>query len=95
MTENNKQITRHDNPNIEIAETAGFCYGVKRAVNGAYKLAKGHEIAVTLGQLIHNKSVVSELEKQGIRPVERIEDAKSDETVIIRAHGVGKRIIER
>lgn len=83
------------NPNIELAKTAGFCYGVKRAVNGAYELAQKHEKAVTLGQLIHNKSVTAELEKRGIRAVENIDDAGSDEVIIIRAHGVGKKIIER
>ena len=91
----NNRTETYGNPNIELAKTAGFCYGVKRAVSGAYELAQKHEKAVTLGQLIHNKSVTAELEKRGIRAVENIDDAGSDEVIIIRAHGVGKKIIER
>ena len=79
---------------IEVAKTAGFCYGVKRAVNGAYEIAHNKENAVTLGSLIHNKKVTSELESLGIRAVESVDEVKDGQKVIVRAHGVSKAVID-
>ncbi len=76
---------------IYLAETAGFCMGVKRAVNIALEMAKekGKEI-YTLGPLIHNPQTVEMLERKNVRVVEDIKGLKSG-TVIIRAHGVGPK----
>ena len=80
---------------ITLAKTAGFCFGVDRAVNMAYELAqKGHPSAA-LGQLIHNTRVTSELEEMGVRTIEMPDEAKSGETVIIRAHGVEKSVYDK
>ncbi len=73
---------------ITIAETAGFCFGVKRAVDEVYKLAEKRKI-VTLGELIHNKQVVEDLESKGVRIIGSAEDAPHDSAVVIRTHGVG------
>jgi 4-hydroxy-3-methylbut-2-enyl diphosphate reductase len=77
---------------IKLAETAGFCFGVDRAVNMAYELAEKGCRAVTLGQLIHNPTVTEDLEKKGMRVIENPCDAAEGETVVIRAHGVKKSV---
>ncbi len=79
---------------ITLAETAGFCFGVDRAVTMAYELAEKECAAASLGSLIHNTRVTSELEEKGIRTIEIPSQAKKDETVIIRAHGVAKNIYD-
>ena len=79
---------------ITVAKTAGFCYGVKRAVDGVYaEIEKGNKIA-TLGHLIHNGQVIAELESKGVKSYERISDIPKDCAVIIRAHGVGENVYE-
>ena len=80
---------------IILAKTAGFCFGVDRAVNMAYELAEDGCAAATLGLLIHNTRVTSELEDMGVRTIDRPEQADEGETVIIRAHGVAKNIYEQ
>ena len=78
---------------IEIGKTAGFCYGVKRAVEGAEKEIKNSETPVyCLGEIVHNKQVVEDLKNKGIIFVEGINDVNG--TAIIRAHGVQKEIYE-
>ena len=77
---------------IKLAETAGFCFGVDRAVNMAYDLADKGCKAVTLGQLIHNPTVTEDLESKGMRVVENPCDVIEGETVVIRAHGVKKSV---
>ncbi len=79
---------------IKIAKTAGFCYGVKRAVDEAYKLSDGDRKYATLGELIHNSFVVSDLEKKGIKAYESVSDIPKDTTVILRTHGVSKTVID-
>ncbi len=79
---------------ITLAETAGFCFGVDRAVNMAYELADKECPAAALGQLIHNTRVTSELEEKGVRTIDLPEQAKKGETVIIRAHGVAKSVYD-
>lgn len=78
---------------IVIGKTAGFCYGVKRAVEGAENEVKNSEEQIyCLGEIVHNKQVVEELKNQGITFIEDINDSKG--TTIIRAHGVPKEIYE-
>ena len=77
---------------VILGKSAGFCYGVKRAVDGAkheLKKAKGKAI-YCLGEIVHNKQVIKDLEEKGLVFIEDIKDAK-DET-IIRAHGIRKEI---
>ncbi len=79
---------------ITLAKTAGFCFGVDRAVNMAYELASESIPAAALGELIHNNFVTSELESKGVRMIEHPSQANKGETVIIRAHGVGRHIYD-
>ena len=80
---------------IKIAETAGFCYGVKRAVDKTYEEIKNNPGTVsTLGHLIHNRQVVEDLERRGVKAYDEVSDIPPNDTVIIRAHGVKKSVIE-
>jgi 4-hydroxy-3-methylbut-2-enyl diphosphate reductase len=74
---------------IVLAESLGFCMGVKRAVDMAYRAIEkaGERQVVTLGPLIHNAQEIERLEKDGVRTVDE-EAIPGDSTVIIRAHGV-------
>ncbi|MDO4941341.1 MAG: bifunctional 4-hydroxy-3-methylbut-2-enyl diphosphate reductase/30S ribosomal protein S1 [Lachnospiraceae bacterium] len=80
---------------VILAKTAGFCFGVQRAVNMAYDQA-GKKNVYTFGPIIHNEEVVSDLEKHGIFCLDTEEDLNHLEkgTVIIRSHGVEKRIYD-
>lgn len=78
---------------IKVAKTAGFCYGVKRAVDGVYEAIGNGKIA-TLGPVIHNPQVIDDLRQKGVFYYDKVSDIPSDCRVIIRAHGVGKQIYE-
>lgn len=75
-----------------LAKTAGFCFGVDRAVNMAYELAYSGARAATLGQLIHNSLVTDDLAAKGVRIISSPAEAQRGETVIIRAHGVAAEV---
>ena len=79
---------------IKIAKTAGFCFGVDRAVKMAFDTAKKSPRVVTLGPIIHNPQIVSQLEKMGVRAVESPEEIPADTTAVIRSHGVGKEVYD-
>ncbi|MDO4495684.1 MAG: bifunctional 4-hydroxy-3-methylbut-2-enyl diphosphate reductase/30S ribosomal protein S1 [Clostridiaceae bacterium] len=80
---------------ITLAKTAGFCFGVDRAVNMAYEVAKTGRSAVMLGELIHNAFVTEQLEKKGLSVISSPLQAQNGQTVIIRAHGVGREVYEQ
>ena len=73
---------------IEIADKAGFCFGVARAVKIAYESAQKPEKTVCYGMLIHNQDVMGELSEKGITVINDMKDVKKGENVIIRAHGI-------
>lgn len=76
-----------------VGQTAGFCYGVKRAVEGAKKeLGETQDKVYCLGDLVHNRQVVDELKEKGLIVLEDI--SKVNGKTIIRAHGVEKRIYD-
>lgn len=78
---------------IFVAKNAGFCFGVKRAINVAFEKAKKTGKRVyTFGPLIHNPQVVEELKREGVYPVQNLKKIKSG-TLIIRSHGVHPRIL--
>ena len=83
---------------VRLAKTAGFCFGVKRAVDTVYKEAKkNQETIYTFGPIIHNEQVVEDLEKNGVfvvNTVDELKGLKTGTTVIIRSHGVGKYIYD-
>jgi len=74
------------------AQHAGACYGVQRALDMAQKAAETGLSAYTLGPLIHNPQVVSELQAQGVRVAEGVADVEDGSTVIIRSHGVTPQV---
>mgnify|MGYP004456948971 FL=1 len=82
---------------VKLARSAGFCFGVKRAVELVYEEAKKGGDIYTYGPIIHNEEVVGDLENKGVRVInspEEIDNLKSG-TIIIRSHGVSKDIYDR
>lgn len=79
---------------IEKAESAGFCFGVNRAINIVNELLSKNVKVCTLGPIIHNMEVVHEFEERGCRVVDNIEQANSNETLVIRSHGVAQNVID-
>lgn len=77
---------------ITVAKSAGFCFGVNRAVSMVENLVKEGTSVSTLGPIIHNKQVVSELENAGVRTVDEHTQAEKDRTLVIRSHGVSKEV---
>lgn len=78
---------------IILGKTAGFCYGVRNAVQKAEEKLKEYNELFCLGELVHNGQVIKKLEKSGLKLVERIDEAKGK--VIIRAHGISKEIYNK
>ena len=79
---------------VITAKRAGFCFGVKRAVDMAFAAAGQGERVYTLGPIIHNPQVIKKLKSEGVQPVESI-DGRKIETLIIRTHGVPKETSEK
>ncbi|MCQ2454776.1 MAG: bifunctional 4-hydroxy-3-methylbut-2-enyl diphosphate reductase/30S ribosomal protein S1 [Clostridia bacterium] len=73
---------------ITVAKTAGFCFGVNRAVTTVYDLLESGKKVCTLGPIIHNPQLVEELSKKGTRIVDNPKEVKKDEVLVIRSHGV-------
>ena len=80
---------------VILAKSAGFCYGVERAVKLARQTAEENGGCVMLGSIIHNANVVAELEQLGARTVSSVDEVRPGETVIIRSHGEKKQVIDR
>ena len=81
--------------NVTLAKTAGFCYGVNRAVNMVEELVQNGEKVCTLGPIIHNTQMVNKLAEDGVRIVNTPEEANENETLVIRSHGVPKEVVLR
>ena len=79
---------------IILAKTAGFCFGVDRAVNLVYDSINKGEKVCTLGPIIHNAQLVSDLEKRGVKIINSPDEAPKDYKIIVRTHGVEKEIID-
>ena len=80
--------------NITLAKTAGFCFGVDRAVSLVQNaVAEGKRVA-TLGPIIHNKHVVQRFEEQGVRELKEPREAEPGSCVVIRSHGVSRAVYE-
>ena len=80
---------------VIVAKTAGFCFGVKRAVEQVYKqVEEGVKPIYTYGPIIHNEEVVRELEEKGVRIINNEEELQqiAEGTVIIRSHGVAEKV---
>lgn len=82
---------------ITVAKSAGFCFGVQRAVDSVYKeLEENSGKIYTFGPIIHNEQVVEDLNKRGIEVIDTVEQLKEikEGTVVIRSHGVAKEIYD-
>ena len=83
---------------VELAKSAGFCFGVQRAVDTVYKQIEENsaEKIYTYGPIIHNEEVIKDMEKKGVEVILSEEELKQIESgiVIIRSHGVPKRICD-
>lgn len=80
---------------IIVAKTAGFCFGVDRAVSIVNKLVNEKKKVCTLGPIIHNPQVVNELKEKGVRIISDITEAQKDEIVVIRSHGVSPDVYDK
>lgn len=81
--------------NVVLAKSAGFCYGVRRAVELAERTAEEGRPCVMLGSIIHNKDVIGRLAEKGLTAVERPEDVPEGSAVIIRSHGEGRAVYDQ
>lgn len=79
---------------IYVADNAGFCFGVERAVRIADETAKENKNVYTLGPIIHNPQLVRKMEEEGINVKNSTENVSEYETIVIRSHGVSKSDIE-
>ncbi|MBE6936855.1 MAG: bifunctional 4-hydroxy-3-methylbut-2-enyl diphosphate reductase/30S ribosomal protein S1 [Ruminococcaceae bacterium] len=79
---------------VRVAKTAGFCFGVNRAVEMALAAAESRERVYMLGQLIHNRAVTDKLASLGVREVQTLSEVPEGSAVIVRAHGVPKSVYE-
>ena len=79
---------------VIVAKNAGFCFGVRRAVELARKEARQRGRVYTWGKLIHNESVIRDLSAEGILPVEALDNLQAGDTLIIRAHGAPPSLFE-
>ena len=98
MDKEKKDIT------IKLAKTAGFCFGVKRAVNTVYEqIEKGDKLIYTYGPIIHNEEVVKDLEEKGVKVIESEEDIEKifneiipnyNDLIILEIKNTDKNIID-
>ena len=82
---------------VTVAKTAGFCFGVKRAVEKVYEqIGKTEKPIYTYGPIIHNEQVVGDLREKGVEVIDSLEELKTirDAVVVIRSHGVGKNVYD-
>ncbi|MBO4653824.1 MAG: bifunctional 4-hydroxy-3-methylbut-2-enyl diphosphate reductase/30S ribosomal protein S1 [Lachnospiraceae bacterium] len=83
---------------VIVAKTAGFCFGVQRAVDTVYRLSEGeHAPVYTYGPIIHNEDVVASLAKRGVRVIETIDEIEriTEGTIVIRSHGIPKELDDK
>lgn len=76
---------------VKIAQNAGFCFGVKRAMKMAWdELQKSEDGIYALGPLIHNKQAVLKYEENGLKTIDEVREVPTSKSMIIRSHGVGE-----
>lgn len=80
---------------VTVAASAGFCFGVDRAVKMVYSELEKNTRVATLGPIIHNQDVVNDMKAKGARIIDSVDELEPGETVVIRSHGVGREIYEQ
>lgn len=76
---------------INLAKSAGFCFGVRRAIGIAFETARGNKKVYMLGDIVHNEEVVKKISEAGIRKIKRLKKEKN-KILLIRAHGTARHI---
>lgn len=79
---------------ITLAKSAGFCFGVKKAITTAVETARSKQPVVMLGDIVHNEDVVKQIQGSGIKKISRLSNGHG-KTLLIRAHGSSRRTLER
>lgn len=79
---------------INLAKSAGFCFGVKRALDIAFKLTNSSLKVYMLGDMVHNEDVIKEIQKSGIKKITRLSQGKNS-ILLIRAHGASSETIKK
>ena len=79
---------------ITLAKTAGFCFGVNRAVNLLGKMVDEGKSVCTLGPIIHNPQVIADFENRGVRIIDSPEQCSKDDVLVIRTHGITKELLD-
>jgi len=79
---------------ITISKSAGFCFGVKKAVDSVYEAIETGENITILGELIHNRQVNDDLKRHGVVTIDDVSQCSGRELLVIRTHGVGEAVIE-
>ena len=77
---------------ITIAKDAGYCFGVRDAVNMAYDASEKYGEVYMLGDIVHNENVVEDLSKAGTNVVDSLDDIPNDKPVLFRAHGTVNKL---
>ena len=80
---------------ILLAKDAGYCFGVRDAVNLAYDTAKDHGDVYMLGTIVHNEKVVEDLSKSGTKVVDKLVEVPSDRPILFRAHGTAPSVWDK
>lgn len=80
---------------VTLAKSAGFCFGVQRAVDEVFDRLEKKEKVCTLGPIIHNQQLVDSLKQKGVYIIDELEENLEKKTIIIRSHGVSPKIIEQ
>lgn len=88
-------VNNVEKPVIRIAKTAGFCFGVNRAVTLVNNLLEQGQKVATLGPIIHNTKVVQDFERRGVKICNTPDEATQTATLVIRSHGVGKSVYDQ
>ena len=78
---------------IEVAKSAGFCFGVNRAVKTVYDLLEKGGKVCTLGPIIHNPQTLAELKSKGVKIVDSPSETPKGATLVIRSHGVSRDVL--
>ena len=80
---------------ILIAKDAGYCFGVRDAVNLAYETAEDHGDVYMLGHIVHNENVVKDLDEAGAKVVGKLKDVPKGKPIMFRAHGTSTKVWEK
>ena len=79
---------------VKLAKSAGFCFGVKRAVDTVYEQVGTGKKIYTLGPIIHNPQVIEDFKNRGVDIVEHPSEVKNGAVLVLRTHGVTEDVLE-